>query len=34
MSFSKTLMLKDWNYRMPITDILNLEENSVEFKKN
>ena len=30
MSFSNKLMLKDWNYRTPITDILNLEENNLQ----
>ena len=33
MSFSNKLMLKDWNYRTPITDILNLEENNLDYKK-
>ena len=34
MNFSNKLMLKDWNWRTPITDILNLEENSYACKKN
>ena len=34
ISFSNKLMLKDWNYRTPITDILNLEENNLDYKKN
>ena len=34
ISFSNKLTLKDWTYRTPITDILNLEENKVGYKKN
>ena len=34
MSFSNKLMLKDWNWRAPITDILNLEENKLGYKMN
>ena len=34
MSFSNKLMLKDWNWRAPITDFLNPEENSLDYKKN
>ena len=33
-SFSNKLMLKDWNWRTPITDILNLEEKNLTYKKN
>ena len=33
-SSNKLVMLKDWNYRTPITDILNLEENKLDYKKN
>ena len=34
MNFSSKLMLSDWNCRTPITDILNLEENKYDNKKN
>ena len=34
MSFSNKLTLKDWNYGTPIMDILNLEENKLDYKKN
>ena len=34
MNFSNKLTLKDWNWRTPITDILNLEENKLVYKKN
>ena len=34
MSFSNKFVLKDWNYKTPITDILNLEENNLGHKKN
>ena len=30
MSFSYKLMLSDWNWRTPITDMLNLDENKFE----
>ena len=33
-SFSNRLMLKDWNWRTPITDVFNLEENNLDHKKN
>ena len=29
MNFSNKLMLKDWNWETPMTDILNLEENNI-----
>ena len=31
---SDKLMLKDWNYRMPIMDLLSLVENKLVCKKN
>ena len=31
---SMRLLLNDWNYRTPITDILNLEENNLDYKKS
>ena len=34
MSFSNKLMIKDWNWRTPITDMFNLEENNYAYKKN
>ena len=34
MSFSNKLVLKDWNYRTPITGMLNLFENKFDYKKN
>ena len=34
MTFSNKLMLKDWNWRTPITDVLNLEENNLDYNKN
>ena len=34
MSFSNKVMLKDWNYRTPTTDILNPEENNLDCKEN
>ena len=34
MSFSNKRMLKDWNWRTPVTYILNLEENNLDYKKN
>ena len=34
MRFSNKLMLKDWNYRTHNTDILNLAENKLDYKKN
>ena len=34
MSFSNKLTLNDWNWRTPITGILNLEENNLDYKKN
>ena len=34
MSSSNKLMLKEWNWRTPITDFLNLEENNYAYKKN
>ena len=30
MSFSNKLVLKDWNWRTPITDMLNLDENKFD----
>ena len=34
ISFSNRLMLNDWNWRTPITDMLNLDENKFDYKKN
>ena len=34
VSSSNKLVLKDWNYRTAIMDILNLEENKLDYKKN
>ena len=34
MSFSNKLMLNDWIWRTPITDMLNLDENKLDYKKN
>ena len=34
MSFSNKLMLNDWIWRTPITDMLNLDENMFDCKKN
>ena len=34
MNFSSKLMLSDWNFRTPITDMLHLEESKFEYKKN
>ena len=34
MSFSNKLMLKEWNYRTHNTDMLNLEGNKLDYKKN
>ena len=34
VSFSNKLMLNDWNWRTPITDTLNLDENKCDYKKN
>ena len=34
VSFSNKLVLKDWNYRTHNTDILNLDENKFDCKKN
>ena len=33
LSFSNKLMLNDWIWRTPITDVLNLEENKFDYKK-
>ena len=30
----KEKVLRNWNWRTPITDILNLEENNLAYKKN
>ena len=32
-SLDNRLMLKKWNWRTPITDILNLEENKLDYKR-
>ena len=34
VSFSNKLMLKDWNHKTSIMDILHLEENKKVYKKN
>ena len=34
MSFSNKLMLKEWNCTTPITEILSLEGNNLDYKKN
>ena len=34
MSFNNKLMINDGKYRTPITDMLNLEENNLDYKKN
>ena len=34
MSFSNNLVLKDWNYRTHNTDLLSLDENKFDYKKN
>ena len=33
MNFSNKLMLNDWNYRTPIKDKLNLDENKLVYKE-
>ena len=34
VSFSNKLMLKDWNYKTLLMDMLSLEENKLVYKKN
>ena len=34
MTFSNKLMLKDWNCKTLTTDMLNPEENKLDYKKN
>ena len=34
VSFSNKLMFNDWNWRTPITDTLNLDENKFDHEKD
>ena len=34
MNFSNKLILKDWNWRTPITDFLSLDKSKQDYKKN